>query len=277
MIKEKTFDTGEVPINYAEGPNNGPPLLLLHGGSWRWQSFTPILPWLTQRWHIYAPDTRGHGKSGRVPNRYKLRDLAGDTIAFVRNNIEEPCVVFGHSQGGWQALLLAGELKDRVRAVILGDTPIYPDELKSRYGRIADWMEQWDPFLETGMPVAEIAKRYMDGPVTASTRNRARWISQLSRGMVDDYIRQGRDGSYFFEWFEGYDPDSLLISLGVPVLLLQADPECGGMMTDRDVDKAMKFVRDISVARLRGVNHGLYFDKLEPVLLPLLDFLESLR
>jgi len=31
MIVEKKFDAGDVVLNYAEGPNNGSPLLLLHG------------------------------------------------------------------------------------------------------------------------------------------------------------------------------------------------------------------------------------------------------
>ena len=31
MLTEKRFTSGEVTINYAEGPAAGPPLLLLHG------------------------------------------------------------------------------------------------------------------------------------------------------------------------------------------------------------------------------------------------------
>ena len=31
MIPEKLFNTGEITLNYAEGPASGPPLLLLHG------------------------------------------------------------------------------------------------------------------------------------------------------------------------------------------------------------------------------------------------------
>ena len=31
MLIEKRFDTGEVELNYLEGPNNGPPFLYIHG------------------------------------------------------------------------------------------------------------------------------------------------------------------------------------------------------------------------------------------------------
>ena len=36
MLEEKNFDTGVVHLNYAEGPDSGPPLVLLHGRGDRW-------------------------------------------------------------------------------------------------------------------------------------------------------------------------------------------------------------------------------------------------
>jgi pimeloyl-ACP methyl ester carboxylesterase len=277
MLVEKSFDTGEVVLNYAEGPDNGQPILLLHGGSWRWQSFMPILPWLIMRWHVYALDARGHGISGRVPQKYTLYDLYKDVHIFVQQTIKEPCVVFGHSQGGWQALLLAKELKDSVSALIIGDTPIYLDELREKYKGMIGWMESWDPFLDTGMPVAEIASKYENGPVTPSIRRRARWLSLLTRDMVDIWLNQAKNDDCFYEWFEGYEPDLILSSISVPVLLFQADAEKGGMMTDYDVKMASELISDVTVAKLKGVDHGLYLDRLGDVVLPLIAFLESLR
>jgi pimeloyl-ACP methyl ester carboxylesterase len=82
MLVEKSFDTGEVALNYTEGPNNGPPLVLLHGVTSRWQTFNPIINEFINRWHIYALDFRGHGKSGRTPEKYGLRCHYNDTVKF---------------------------------------------------------------------------------------------------------------------------------------------------------------------------------------------------
>ena len=83
-VLERSFDTGVVKINYAEGPPSGPPFVLLHGGSGRWQLFEDILPDLIARFHLYLPDLRGHGKSGRVSGQYRLQDFADDVVAFLR-------------------------------------------------------------------------------------------------------------------------------------------------------------------------------------------------
>ena len=55
-IRERQFDAGEVSLHYAEGPTAGPPLVLLHGGSARWQAFEAVIPDLAAHWHLYLPD-----------------------------------------------------------------------------------------------------------------------------------------------------------------------------------------------------------------------------
>jgi len=64
MIVEKSFQTESGILNYAEGPESGPPLVLLHGITSNWKLFMRLLPTLSQRWHIYAPDFRGKDEQG---------------------------------------------------------------------------------------------------------------------------------------------------------------------------------------------------------------------
>jgi len=122
MIEAK-FDTGEVILNYAQGPNAGPALVLLHGGSANWQYFEGLLPDLAQRWHVFAPDLRGHGRSGRTVGHYTLRDYADDVTAFLQR-VSGPASLFGHSLGGMVALMAADQCPDWVNAVVVGDSPL---------------------------------------------------------------------------------------------------------------------------------------------------------
>jgi len=91
MLPEKFFDTGELTINYAEGGESGPPLVLLHGLTGRWQDFQPVIPQLTPKWHVYGCDLRGHGKSGRIAGHYYLTDYLRDLIAFLGQKNKGAC------------------------------------------------------------------------------------------------------------------------------------------------------------------------------------------
>jgi pimeloyl-ACP methyl ester carboxylesterase len=119
MIAEHSFGTGTFTINYAEGPPAGSALVLLHGGSARWQDLAGFLPILAASWHIYAPNLRGHGQSGRMPGRYRLQDYVDDLAALLQQ-VTDPATLFGHSLGGMVAVMLAGQHPHLVRALVVG-------------------------------------------------------------------------------------------------------------------------------------------------------------
>ena len=108
-LEEKTFDAGEVRLNYAEGQDNGPPLVLLHGLGRRWQVFLPLIPSLVLRWQVYALDLRGHGKSAHVPHGYRGTQYSADVTQFLREKVKEPTVLLGHSLGGMVAMWIAAQ------------------------------------------------------------------------------------------------------------------------------------------------------------------------
>lgn len=89
-VRERLFETGTVVINYAEGPPTGPLFVIRHGGSTRWQYASAFIEALLPRYHVYAPDLRGHGKSGWAPGSYRLRHFAVDIAAFISDVAGEP-------------------------------------------------------------------------------------------------------------------------------------------------------------------------------------------
>ena len=64
MLTEKTCEINGLTINYAE-VGSGDPLVMLHGAGQRWQSWSQEIGLLSHRWHVFAPDARGYGKSSR--------------------------------------------------------------------------------------------------------------------------------------------------------------------------------------------------------------------
>jgi pimeloyl-ACP methyl ester carboxylesterase len=268
MLHERRFDTGTVEINYAEGPPNGPPFVVLHGGAASWQYGQAFLEALAERWHVYAPDFRGHGKSGHVAGHYQVRDYAADTAAFLAGVVQEPAIVFGHSLGGYTALAVAAEHPDLVRAVIDGDATL---ERKDHMVEEPTHKAQnvlWQTLA--GRPVAEIATALWETPYLAPGETTPRryadvvgedspWFAfqALNLHRLDPdmlaAVLAGPD-----DLLAGYDPERTLPAIACPVPLLQADPAAGGGLPDEDVRHALQFLRWGSHVRLVGVGHHLY-------------------
>ena len=70
-------------MHFAEqGESRGEPIILLHGYSDSWFSFSRVLTPLAREARVYALDLRGHGKSDQPAAGYGMRDLAADVVAF---------------------------------------------------------------------------------------------------------------------------------------------------------------------------------------------------
>ena len=84
-----------------------PTLVLLHGGSARWQSWEPLLGDFAATMHVFAPDLRGHGRSSWLASHYRLLDytadigfiLTFDTAGEVLAGQEEPALASSRVKG----------------------------------------------------------------------------------------------------------------------------------------------------------------------------------
>jgi pimeloyl-ACP methyl ester carboxylesterase len=283
-IAEHFFDAGEVRLNYAEGPSNGAPLVLLHGLGRRWQVFLPIIPGLSMRWQIIAPDLRGHGKSGKVPRGYQGPQYAEDIARLLREQVQTPAVLFGHSLGGLLAMWIASHHPELVRAVILGDNFIVARSLPNpMYKTLFSALCQ---IARKGGTVEEIAhaiggiKLPIPGteefvPIHELPGNDEAYLLSWARSVqqVDpDTYAMTLDSSSFAGW----NGESILRGITCPTLLLQASGELGGLMTDADVALATRLLPHHSVVKFRNLGHALFIQQPEPVLRAVINFLESL-
>src|SRR5918995_66980 len=97
-----------------QGVRDSPVVLMLHGYTDSWFSFSRILPLLPWDLHVLVPDQRGHGASDRPSDGYTPDDFAGDAIQLLdRLGIEKASVV-GHSMGSFVAQRLAARVPERV-------------------------------------------------------------------------------------------------------------------------------------------------------------------
>jgi pimeloyl-ACP methyl ester carboxylesterase len=283
-LVENTFDTGEVRLNYAEGPANGPPLILLHGLGRRWQVFLPVIPALSLRWHIFAPDLRGHGKSSHVVRGYHGPQFSEDIARLLRERASVPAVLFGHSLGGMLAMSVASHQPDLVRALILGDNMIVAHRLKhpmyaalfsglrdiARRGGTVDQIADAIGNIVLPLPGTSdsIAIRELPGNDEPYLLSWARCVQQVD----PDTYEMTLDGSSL----EGWNGAAVLRGITCPTLLLQGTPHLGGLMTDADVALAAQLLPHHAHVKFRNLGHALFIQQPEPVLRAVSNFLESL-
>ncbi|HSL27761.1 MAG TPA: alpha/beta hydrolase [Anaerolineales bacterium] len=281
LFREATFDTGKVVLNYAEGPAAGPALVMLHGGTGRWQLYYGMLAELAEHCHVYAPDLRGHGKSGWVPWGYRIRDYVEDIEAFLRK-VSGPAVLMGHSLGGIVAVATAKACPDLVRALIVGDAPLdavtWGRIMREQSGKNAAWRA-----LAGGRyPVEEIERRLGDAPDGSST---LREIFGEGSPIIHDlaerlYLHDPDMLGMLIEDFDrvaaGYDMEKVLPGILCPVLLVQADPSAGAALTDEDVQRALPLLANPTHMRFPGMDHMLLYDPNGPPMAAVKAFLRQL-
>lgn len=109
-----------VRLRYAEqGDPSGQPVILLHGYSDSWFSYSRILPLMDAKYHIYVPDQRGHGDSDRPASGYTFPDFAADVLAFMDAKGLKEAIIVGHSMGSFVAQHVAARAPERVTRLVL--------------------------------------------------------------------------------------------------------------------------------------------------------------
>ena len=115
------IEANELKI-YYEAYGEGEPLLLIHGGTATSQSWASHLPAFTEHFRVFAPDSRGHGRTDNPTGDLGYRVMADDVAALIGAlGLQRP-LVLGYSDGGQIALELGIRYPGLARALVLGGT-----------------------------------------------------------------------------------------------------------------------------------------------------------
>jgi pimeloyl-ACP methyl ester carboxylesterase len=114
---------------FISGPDDGIPVLLIHGNCSSAAFWEPLARHLPENLRLMAPDLRGYGGSETAPvdATRGLRDFADDVAAALDTILPggEPVVVAAHSMGCGVAMQLLVDHPGRVRALLL-EAPVSP-------------------------------------------------------------------------------------------------------------------------------------------------------
>lgn len=98
---------------------HGAPLILLHGNGESCGYFKRQLDAFAGRYHVYALDTRGHGRTPRGERPFTIRQFAEDLLEFMDGRQIGRAHLLGFSDGGNTAMVFAIQHPERVEKLIL--------------------------------------------------------------------------------------------------------------------------------------------------------------
>lgn len=279
-------------LNYAEGPANGPAVLLLHGQGGAWETYARALPDLAAEFHVYAIDFAGHGDSARTPGQYDVHHLGQDVVAFIHEVIGEPVILSGHSSGGLVAAWVAAAAPDQVQGLVFEDPPFFSTDPAR--------MHQQFNFIDLAQPAHEFLQQNTTDDFAAWYIEHNGWIGYFGGGRdgIVDYAKTYRqkhpdqplslwflppktnesfahlhefdpafaDSFYNLKWQADFDQAATLEGVKQPSILIHANwriTDAGileGAMTDDDALRACDLMNACTIERV-DTGHGFHFEK----------------
>jgi pimeloyl-ACP methyl ester carboxylesterase len=126
-IERHFADIDDISIHYITA-GKGDPVVLLHGIPQTSHEWRYIIPHLTPRYSVIAPDLRGLGDSSRPPGGYDKKTIANDIWRLVHDHLGiKKFFLVGHDWGGPVAFSLAAQHRDAVRRLVILDVAIPGD------------------------------------------------------------------------------------------------------------------------------------------------------
>ncbi|WP_282021849.1 alpha/beta fold hydrolase [Ruegeria faecimaris] len=147
-------------LAYHKSEGTGPTIVFLGGlkSDMEGTKAVHLEAWAQGRGHSFLRfDYSGHGESGGTFEEGCIGDWHEDTLAAITELTDGPLIVVGSSMGGWQALLLAKALPDRIQGMVtIAAAPDFTED-----GYWASFSENQKQALETVGHV-ELPSDYME-------------------------------------------------------------------------------------------------------------------
>jgi pimeloyl-ACP methyl ester carboxylesterase len=228
---------------FVEEYGAGDPLFLLHGGmvaadSWQFQ-----IPALAERYHVFVPERRGHGRTPDVPGPYTTENMAAETVAVIEALVDGPVRLVGWSDGAYVAAYVALTRPDlAARLVLIGQA----------YAREGE-----------------------SSGIAAFVNN-----TEIGEWFRPDYVKLSPDGPDHFDvvldkvmtmWRDPLDISlAEMGKISAPTLLMQGDDD--GVRIDYSAALA-RALPQAQLAVIPGTGHGAPIQKADLVNRMILDFL----
>ena len=272
-------------LHYVDWGNEGaPPLVLVHGGRDHCRNWDWVAARLRDRYHVIAPDLRGHGDSEwAVGSSYALSEYVYDLAQLIHQTGVAPVPIIGHSLGGMIALRYAGVYPDNVSRLVaiegLGGTREMHAKAAAKppNERLGKWID-----LTRGLS-GRLPRRYdsLEDAYRRMENENPHLTAEQARHLTVHGANQNEDGTFSWKFdnyvriFPAYDlPEdqvhALWARIACPTLLVRGTESWAE--DPRDDGRAEHF-RNAQVLNIDGAGHWAHHDQTDVCMAALDEFL----
>lgn len=270
------------------------PLLLIHGQTGAWQDYAAILPEAAEKFHVFAMDCHGHGKSCKNPKKYKAKEIAKDLAWFVEHVIGQPIVISGHSSGGLIAAYFAANYLELVKGTLLEDPPFFSTEQGDRWEHSFAYVDTYEPihrflnqtkdkdwvlfYLKNAAWGKFVGEKGMTKMIRYAEKYRLKhpgkplnffFLPNSINHMfwfIDEYDLKFGETFYNGSWFDGFDQTETLSRIICPTVLIHTKwsiDENGilmAAMSGEDAERANSLMKNSTIFHIDS-GHDSHLEK----------------
>ncbi|NEQ69087.1 MAG: alpha/beta hydrolase [Symploca sp. SIO2D2] len=276
--KRQTLSLPDIELSYLEWNQSQEPLLLLHGLGDHAFVWSNLANDLSDRYHIVAPDMRGHGESSKPEQNYHFVDAIADLEALMEHLNWPAAHIVGHSWSGKLAPIWAKQHPERFLSMILVD-PIFIGRLPSLFKITFPLLYRSLSFLKGMGPFESYEQAEEQARQLKQYQGWSSWQQQVFKAGIEQKVN-GSWGSKFtiparnqiFE--EVMQVNGLTEFIDIATLLVL--PETGVNRLDWQLKPYKTYLQNLNIGQVPG-NHWPFLVEPEAFNQTVAAFLEDFR
>lgn len=241
-------------LAYLEWNQGQEPLLLLHGMADHSLVWADLGEFLQDRFHILAPDLRGHGNSSKPSTGYRCVDIIADLEALIAAQGWTSVHVVAHSWSAKVSLVWAQHRSQVFRSLVLID-PFF-------INRIPLWLKPTFPLLYRVLPFLKMLgpfATYAQAQQQAQKLKQYRGWSEWQQAVFEQSMEPKADGT----WGSKFVPQArdeifadvmevagLTSAIAIPTLFIQ--PKQGLNRTTWQLQPYHTYLNNLKVIQVPG-------------------------
>ena len=259
--EEKTvdLDTGITMAYMVCGPEDGTPIVLIHGATDSRISWAQVAPILAEKYRVYVPELRGHGNTDKpdpAEGAYTVDQHTQDIVAFMKAVGLEKANIAGHSLGSFIAQQLAVQAPDMVSTITL-----IASGAVTTGNETLDWVYNGDGTDYLGVHGYDAEQAMPEGFLrdwTACTNEDADFCEAIYQHAA---ALPYADWAYIFGGILEYDSSAQLAEITCPVQIFWGTEDVIFSAEDEQaLQDGLTSAETVKFEQIEGASHNTHWD-----------------